>query len=65
MIDFPLLSAICKAPGAPGFEQAIRNLVINELEGIADEVYLDSMGSIVAIKKGSEAKKSNGRRPHG
>ena len=50
--NIKLLSRICKEPGAPGFETRIRNLVLEELEGLADEVRVDSMGNVVALKKG-------------
>ena len=58
-IDIPLLTRICEAPGAPGFEKEIRNLVLTELKGLADDVRVDNMGNVIALKKGkSKAKKS-------
>ena len=58
-IDIPLLSRICEAPGAPGCEKEIRNLVLAELKGLADDVRVDNMGNVIALKKGkSSAKKS-------
>jgi len=58
-IDVPLLARICEAPGAPGAEKAIRNLVLAELKGLADDIRIDNMGSVIALKKGrSSAKKS-------
>jgi endoglucanase len=58
-IDVPLLARICEAPGPPGFEKAIRELVISELKGLADEVRTDNMGNVIALKKGrSQAKKT-------
>ena len=57
-INVDLLSAICEAPGAPGFEIEIRKLVLRELEGLADEVCVDNMGNVIALKNGkSDAKK--------
>jgi endoglucanase len=59
LIDIPLLARICEAPGAPGFEKEIRKLVLAELKGLADDVRIDNMGSIIALKKGrSSAKKT-------
>ncbi len=52
-----LLKQICEIAGAPGFEQRIRNLVLAELEGLCDEIRLDNMGNITAIKKGKSRKK--------
>ena len=58
-IDVALLSRVCEAPGAPGFEKLIRELVLVELEGLADEVRVDNMGNVIAFKKGkSSAKRS-------
>jgi endoglucanase len=58
-IDIPLLARICEAPGAPGYEKEIRNLVIAELKGLADDIRVDNMGNVIAFKKGkSSARKS-------
>jgi len=56
-IDIDLLTRICEAPGAPGSEKKIRELVIKELEGLADEVRTDNMGNVIALKKGRSSKK--------
>ncbi|MDB6076836.1 MAG: peptidase family protein [Akkermansiaceae bacterium] len=56
-IDIPLLSRICEAPGAPGFEKRIRELVLKEIAGLADEVRIDNMGNVIALKKGKSSKK--------
>jgi endoglucanase len=57
-IDVQLLARICEAPGAPGYEKKIRELVLTELKGLADEIRTDNMGNVVALKKGrSSAKK--------
>ncbi len=56
-IDVKLLAKVCEAPGAPGFETRIRNLVLEELDGLADEVRVDAIGNVVALKKGKSSKK--------
>ena len=56
-INTALLKIICTTPGAPGFEQKIRTLVLKELEGLADEVEIDNMGNVYAIKKGKGDKR--------
>ena len=59
-IDVPLLARICEAPGAPGFEKKIRELVLKELKetkGLVDSVRIDNMGNVVALKKGRSSKK--------
>ncbi len=58
-INLDLLSRVCEAPGAPGFEKLIRELVVKELDGLADDVRVDNMGNVIALKKGkSSAKRS-------
>lgn len=58
-VDIPLLARICEAPGAPGYEKMIRQLVLAELAGLADTIRSDNMGNIIALKKGrSSAKKT-------
>ncbi|MEN9991470.1 MAG: hypothetical protein RLZZ224_1172 [Verrucomicrobiota bacterium] len=53
----PLLARICEAPGAPGFEKEIRQLVLAEIKDLADEVSVDRMGNVVALKKGRSSEK--------
>ena len=57
MIDVELLKKICETPGAPGFEQRIRNLVLQEATPLVDEIYTDAMGNVIAVKKGREDKR--------
>ncbi|HHM21202.1 MAG TPA: M42 family peptidase [Bacteroidetes bacterium] len=57
MINVPLLKKICEIPGAPGFEQRIREFVIQQATPLVDEITLDNMGSIIAVKKGRQPKK--------
>ncbi len=57
MINVQLLKRICETPGAPGFEHRIRQLVLKELQGLADEVSIDNMGNVVAVKRGKERKR--------
>lgn len=53
-----LLNKICTTPGAPGFEQKIRQLVIEEVKPYVDEIETDNMGNVYAIKKGSSGKRA-------
>ena len=57
MIDIPLLREIATIPGAPGFEQPIRARVIELVTPLADEVRVDNMGNVIAIKKGKSDKR--------
>lgn len=56
-INVPLLARICEAPGAPGYEKEIRNVVLAELKGLADDVRVDNMGNVIALKKGKSSDK--------
>ena len=51
-INISLLKKICEAPGAPGYESKIRKIILKEVESLADEVTVDNMGSVIALKKG-------------
>lgn len=53
-INTKLLKEICTVPGAPGFEKKIRDLVLTELKGLVDEVSLDNMGNVYAIRRGTK-----------
>lgn len=57
MKNFELLQTICKTPGAPGFEQRMRELVIKEVTELVDEIEIDNMGNVLAIKKGQSDKR--------
>ncbi|MCG8321722.1 MAG: M42 family metallopeptidase [Cytophagales bacterium] len=50
-INTGLLKEICEAPGAPGFEQVIRELVLKTVTPLVDEVEIDNMGNVMAIKR--------------
>lgn len=57
MINTALLAEICKVAGAPGHEQRAREIVLREVESLVDEIRIDNMGNVVAIKKGKESKR--------
>ncbi len=56
-LNLQLLEEICQAPGAPGYEHKIRALILKEIQDLVDEVELDNMGNIYAIKRGKSNKK--------
>lgn len=56
-IDFDLLKIISETAGAPGYEKEIRDLILKQLEGLVDEVRVDNMGNVLALKKGRADKK--------
>ncbi len=50
-LNIELLSKICETPGAPGYEKRIRNMIIEEVKDLVDEVEVDNMGNVYAIKR--------------
>lgn len=56
-MNLDLLKIICETPGAPGFEDRIREIVLKEIEPLVDEIHIDNMGNVTALKKGREDKK--------
>jgi len=50
-IDIDLLTRVCKTPGAPGYEQRIREDIIEIVMPYVDTVEVDAMGNVHAIKK--------------
>lgn len=51
-INVNLLKEICEVAGAPGFESRIRNIVLREATPLVDEISVDNLGNVIAIKKG-------------
>ncbi|MCB9186300.1 MAG: M42 family metallopeptidase [Flavobacteriales bacterium] len=56
-INVQLLAEICEVAGAPGYEKRIRDIVLREVTPLVDEVKVDNMGNVTAIKKGKKDKK--------
>ncbi|MEZ5008417.1 MAG: M42 family metallopeptidase [Chitinophagales bacterium] len=56
-VDVKLFAKICETAGAPGFETRVRDLVLEEIKGFVDEVEVDNMGNVYAIKKGKDSSK--------
>lgn len=52
-MDFELLKQLCEAPGVPSREDAIRKVVVEALKPLTDEIHVDVMGNVVALKKGT------------
>ncbi|MEP1085754.1 MAG: M42 family peptidase, partial [Algoriphagus sp.] len=51
-INVGLLKQICEIAGAPGFEKRVRDLVLELVTPLADEVKVDNIGNVIAIKNG-------------
>lgn len=52
-ININLLKEICEVAGAPGFESRIRHIVLREATPLVDEISVDNLGNVIAVKKGS------------
>ncbi|MCX8184952.1 MAG: M42 family metallopeptidase [Sulfolobales archaeon] len=50
---FQLLKKLSEAIGPSGFEDSIREIVVDELRPYADSMWVDSLGNVIAVKKGS------------
>ena len=57
MINKELLRELCESAGAPGHEQRIREIVLREVTSLVDDVRIDNMGNVLAIKKGKDSKR--------
>ncbi len=44
-------------PGVPGQEDAVRDFVLRELDGLADEVRVDALGNVIAFRAARKPKK--------
>jgi putative aminopeptidase FrvX len=52
-----LLEKLSNAPGISGFEDEVRNLMIEELEAHVDEIKVDNLGNLIVMKKGNPGNK--------
>ncbi|MBQ1961099.1 MAG: M42 family metallopeptidase [Akkermansia sp.] len=53
-----LFKQLCEATGASGFEYGIRDLIIEVMTPLADEISVDNIGNVVALIKGKSSAKS-------
>ncbi len=51
-INVALLKELSEIAGAPGFEKRVRDLVIDLVKPLVDEVKTDNLGNVIAVKKG-------------
>ncbi len=51
----PLLRALCDAPGVSGWEDEVRELARAEMEPHADEVRVDRLGNLVAVRRAARS----------
>lgn len=51
-----LIQRLVETPGPPGYETQVRELIRAEVEPLADEVWVDNLGSLIARKGSGEFK---------
>ncbi|PAB60199.1 M42 family metallopeptidase [Anaeromicrobium sediminis] len=56
MFNIDLIKKLSYAYGPAGNEEAIREVILNEVKDHVDEVSVDTMGNLIAVKKGSGKK---------
>lgn len=57
-----LLRQLVEMSGVPGREERVRELVIKELTPLVDEIRTDTLGNVIALKKGTGAVPKGGRK---
>ena len=57
MINTKLLAKLCEVAGAPGHENRVRKIVLDEIKSYVDNISVDNMGNVIAVKKGKESKR--------
>jgi putative aminopeptidase FrvX len=60
-----LLEALCQTPAVPGREHRMRRLVMERIKGLFDEVRVDAMGSVLAMRRPrpSKGRASKSKKP--
>src|SRR5262245_25570815 len=51
-LNVELLSRICAAPGIAGREERVREIVVDELTPLVDEIRFDALGSVIGTRRG-------------
>ncbi len=55
-LNLNLLKQLSEVAGIPGWEDRVRDLVIEELEGLVDDIRVDALGNVIAHKLGKGKK---------
>lgn len=53
-MNLTLLEKLCNAGGISGDESEVRDIIIDEIKAVADDVKVDNLGNIIAFKKGKK-----------
>lgn len=54
-MSFELLKELTQAWGVAGREKNIRKIIYREIADLVDEIFIDAMGNIIALKKGIDS----------
>lgn len=52
-LNLGLLKRLCESAGIAGREDAIRDIVLEEMRSLVDEVSVDALGNVVGVRKGT------------
>ncbi len=61
-IDIELLSRLTNVAGAPGYEDRIREQIQKEIKDYVDEMSVDNLGNLIALKKGINSDSSENKK---
>ncbi len=53
---FELLKKLSEAPGVPGFEYSVSNVIQTELKDAVNSIYTDKLGNLICVKEGLNKK---------
>jgi tetrahedral aminopeptidase len=56
-VNLDLLRRLSETPGVSGREELVRAIVIEQLQPLVDELSVDALGNVIAIKRGSSDRK--------
>ena len=63
MVDRELLARVCNAPGVPGHEDAVQEVVREVLGACCDEVRTDRLGNVIGLKQAAAPPTGRDRPP--
>jgi endoglucanase len=56
-VNVSLLKQLTETPGVSGREERVRALVVEQLKPLVDELRVDALGNVIAIKRGTSERK--------
>jgi len=60
-MNVDLLKSLCEIPGIPGREERVRTFIEKEIDGLFDEMEVDSLGNLLATRKATRKRRGRGR----